>query len=52
MAVGLLGFEGSVTIQAGLPVVIAVLTYGKAFDIVGENAVRMKSIQNSFDIEW
>lgn len=50
IAVKLLGFEGGVTVQGGLPVVIATPAHGTAFDIVGTGKATIASSQNAFDI--
>lgn len=50
IAMKLLGFDGGVTVQGGLPVVIATPAHGTAFDIVGKNVAGMQSMQNAFDI--
>lgn len=50
IAMKLLGFDGGVTVQGGLPVVIATPAHGTAFDIVGKNLAGIQSTQNAFDI--
>ncbi|KAG6357406.1 hypothetical protein INS49_013283 [Diaporthe citri] len=50
IAMKLLGFDGGVTVQGGLPVVIATPAHGTAFDIVGKNAASAVSTQNAFDV--
>lgn len=50
IAMKLLGFDGGVTVQGGLPVVIATPAHGTAFDIVGQNVAGIQSTQNAFDI--
>lgn len=50
IAMKLLGFDGGVTVQGGLPVVIATPAHGTAFDIVGRNAASAVSMQNAFDV--
>ncbi|WP_010203977.1 4-hydroxythreonine-4-phosphate dehydrogenase PdxA [Salinibacterium sp. PAMC 21357] len=50
IAMKLLGFEGGVTVQGGLPVVIATPAHGTAFDIVGTGTVNLASTQNAFDV--
>lgn len=50
IAMKLLGFDGGVTVQGGLPVVIATPAHGTAFDIVGKNVAGTQSMQNAFDI--
>ena len=50
IAMKLLGFDGGVTVQGGLPVVIATPAHGTAFDIVGKNIASPVSMQNAFDV--
>ena len=50
IAFKLLGFEGGVTVQGGLPVTIATPAHGTAFDIVGTGQATIASSQNAFDI--
>lgn len=50
IAMKLLGFDGGVTVQGGLPVVIATPAHGTAFDIVGRNAASPVSTQNAFNV--
>ena len=50
IAMKLLGFDGGVTVQGGLPVVIATPAHGTAFDIVGKNVASPVSTQNAFDV--
>lgn len=50
IAMKLLGFDGGVTVQGGLRVVIATPAHGTAFDIVGKNIASPISIQNAFDV--
>lgn len=50
IAMKLLGFDGGVTVQGGLPVVIATPAHGTAFDIVGKNVAGIQSTQNAFNI--
>lgn len=50
IAMKLLGFDGGVTVQGGLPVVIATPAHGTAFDIVGKNIASPVSTQNAFDV--
>lgn len=50
IAMKLLGFDGGVTVQGGLPVVIATPAHGTAFDIVGKNMASPISTQNAFDV--
>ncbi len=50
IAVKLLGFDGGVTVQGGLPVLIATPAHGTAFDIVGKGVVSIRSSQNALDL--
>lgn len=50
IAIKLLGFDGGVTVQGGLPVVIATPAHGTAFDIAGQGKASVKSSQNALDI--
>jgi len=50
IAIKLLGFDGGVTVQGGLPVVIATPAHGTAFDIAGTGKASVKSSQNALDI--
>lgn len=50
IAIKLMGFDGGVTVQGGLPVVIATPAHGTAFDIVGKNLASTTSSQNALDI--
>lgn len=50
IAMKLLDFDGGVTVQGGLPVVIATPAHGTAFDIVGKNVAGTQSMQNAFDV--
>lgn len=50
IAMKLLGFDGGVTVQGGLPVVIATPAHGTAFDIVGTGRANLTSTQNAYDI--
>lgn len=50
IAIKLLSFDGGVTVQGGLPVVITTPAHGTAFDIVGQNLASVTSTQNAFDI--
>src|SRR5690606_23869618 len=50
IAMKLLGFDGGVTVQGGLPVIIATPAHGTAFDIVGKKRANVASMQNAFDI--
>jgi len=50
IAMKLLGFDGGVTVQGGLPIVVATPAHGTAFDIVGTGKVNLASTQNAFDV--
>ncbi len=50
IALKVIGFDGGVTVQGGLPVVIATPAHGTAFDIAGKNIASAKSSQNALDI--
>lgn len=50
IAIKLLGFEGGVTVQGGLPVLIATPAHGTAFNLVGKNIASLASSQNALDI--
>lgn len=50
IAVKLLGFDSGVTVQGGLPVVIATPAHGTAFDIVGKGIANVGATQKAFDI--
>lgn len=50
VALKIIGFDGGVTVQGGLPVVIATPAHGTAFDIAGKNIASVKSSQNALDI--
>lgn len=50
IAMKLLGFDGGVTVQGGLPVLIATPAHGTAFDLVGTGRASLTSTQNAFDI--
>jgi hypothetical protein len=49
IAIKLPGFDGGVTVQGGLPVVIATPAHGTAFNIVGKNLASVTSSQNALD---
>jgi 4-hydroxythreonine-4-phosphate dehydrogenase len=49
IAMKLLSFDGGVTVQGGLPIVIATPAHGTAFDIVGKGIASPVSMQNAFD---
>jgi 4-hydroxy-L-threonine phosphate dehydrogenase PdxA len=50
IAIKLLGFDGGVTVQGGLPVVISTPAHGTAFNIVGKNLASTTSSQNALDV--
>ncbi|KAK8044176.1 4-hydroxythreonine-4-phosphate dehydrogenase protein [Apiospora rasikravindrae] len=50
IAMKLLGFDGGVTVQGGLPIPVATPAHGTAFDIVGKNVASVTSMQNAFDV--
>lgn len=50
IAMKLMGFDGGVTIQGGLPVAIATPAHGTAFEIVGRGIANTKSMEHAFDI--
>ncbi|WOO79131.1 Putative 4-hydroxythreonine-4-phosphate dehydrogenase 2 [Vanrija pseudolonga] len=50
IAIKLLGFDGGVTVQGGLPVVIATPAHGTAFDIAGTGKASVNSSQNALDV--
>jgi 4-hydroxythreonine-4-phosphate dehydrogenase len=50
IAMKLLSFEGGVTVQGGLPFVIATPAHGTAFDIVGKGIASPVSMQITFDV--
>jgi 4-hydroxythreonine-4-phosphate dehydrogenase len=50
IAMKLLGFDGGVTIQGGLPIPVATPAHGTAFDIAGKNLASVASTQNAFNI--
>lgn len=50
IAMKLLGFDGGITVQGGLLVVITTPAHDTAFYIVGRNAAGTQSMQNVFDI--
>lgn len=50
IAMKLLGFDGGVTIEGGLPVVITTPAHGTAFDLVGRRKATITSTANAFDI--
>jgi 4-hydroxy-L-threonine phosphate dehydrogenase PdxA len=50
IAIKLLGFEGGVTLQGGLPIVVATPAHGTAFDIAGKGIASVASSQNALSI--
>lgn len=50
IAIKLMGFDGGVTVQGGLPVMIATPAHGTAFDIVGKGIASVTSSQNALDL--
>lgn len=50
IAMKLLGFDGGVTIEGGLPIFIATPAHGTAFDLVGQRSASLTSTQRAFDI--
>ena len=50
IAIKLLGFEGGVTLQGGLPVVISTPAHGTAFNLVGKNIASLTSSQRALDV--
>ena len=50
IAIKLMGFDGGVTVQGGLPVVIATPAHGTAFDIAGTGVASVTSSQNALDV--
>lgn len=50
IAIKLMGFDGGVTVQGGLPVVIATPAHGTAFDIAGKGIASVNSSQNALEI--
>lgn len=50
IAIKLMGFDGGVTVQGGLPVFIDTPAHGTAFDIVGQGKANITSSQNAFNI--
>lgn len=50
IALKLLSFEGGVTVQGGLPMIIATPAHGTAFDIVGKNVASVTSTQQAFNV--
>lgn len=50
IAMKLIGFDKGVTIQGGLPVVIATPAHGTAFDIVGKGIAGTGATEHAFDL--
>jgi 4-hydroxythreonine-4-phosphate dehydrogenase len=50
IAMKLLGFEGGVTVQGGLPIPIVTPAHGTAFDIAGKGVANPESIRRAFRI--
>jgi len=50
IAIKVLGFDGGVSVQGGLPVVIATPAHGTAFNIVGKNLASPTSSQNALNV--
>jgi 4-hydroxythreonine-4-phosphate dehydrogenase len=50
IAMKLIGFDRGVTIQGGLPVVIATPAHGTAFDIVGKGIAGTGATEHAFDL--
>ena len=50
IAMKLMGFDGGVTVQGGLPVPIATPAHGTAYGIVGQNKASIGPSQRAFDI--
>lgn len=50
IAMKLLSFDAGVTLQGGLPIVIATPAHGTAFDIAGKGIANVGSTQKAFDI--
>lgn len=50
IAMKLIGFDKGVTIQGGLPVVIATPAHGTAFDIVGKGLAGAGATEHAFDL--
>ncbi|MBD8042695.1 4-hydroxythreonine-4-phosphate dehydrogenase PdxA [Arthrobacter sp. Sa2BUA2] len=50
IAMKLIGFDRGVTIQGGLPIVIATPAHGTAFDIVGKNAANLGATEHAFEL--
>ena len=50
IAIKVLGFDGGVSVQGGLPVVIATPAHGTAFNIAGKNLASPTSSQNALNV--
>lgn len=50
IAMKLIGFDRGVTIQGGLPIVIATPAHGTAFDIVGQNIANLGATEHAFEL--
>lgn len=50
IAMKLLGFDGGVTVQGGLPVLVSTPAHGTAFDLVGTGRASLTSTRNAFEI--
>jgi len=50
IAMKLIGFDRGVTIQGGLPIVIATPAHGTAFDIVGKNIANLGATEHAFEL--
>ena len=50
IAMKVLGFDGGVTVEGGLPYIIATPGHGTAFDIAGKNLASVTSSQNALDV--
>lgn len=50
IAMKLMGFDGGVTVQGGLPVVVTTPAHGTAFEIVGKGLANTTSARNAFSL--
>lgn len=50
IAMKLLGFDGGVTVQGGLPVLVSTPAHGTAFDLVGTGRAALTSMRNAYGI--
>lgn len=50
IAMKIIGFDKGVTVQGGLPVVIATPAHGTAFDIVGQGIANAGATEHAFDL--